>query len=56
MMREGLRAGKDVEGVAGEGGRWEMLRADVRGQANLGKYTGGSAGDTSSLFVANYTY
>lgn len=33
-----------------------LERAKANGQANLGKYTGGSAGDTSSLFVANYTY
>jgi len=33
-----------------------MARAKANGQANLGKYLGGAAGDTESLYVKNYVY
>eukprot|EP00286_Rhodomonas_abbreviata_P025773 CAMPEP_0181310752 /NCGR_PEP_ID=MMETSP1101-20121128/12760_1 /TAXON_ID=46948 /ORGANISM="Rhodomonas abbreviata, Strain Caron Lab Isolate" /LENGTH=355 /DNA_ID=CAMNT_0023417415 /DNA_START=8 /DNA_END=1075 /DNA_ORIENTATION=- len=33
-----------------------LERAKANGDAQLGKYEGGSKGDTSSLFVSNYSY
>lgn len=33
-----------------------ITRAKANGEATLGKYAGGAAGDTSSQYVANYSY
>lgn len=33
-----------------------LARAKANGEASMGKYEGGSGGDTSSQFVANYSY
>lgn len=33
-----------------------LARARANGEASLGKYAGGAAGDTSSMYVANYSY
>ena len=33
-----------------------LARAKANGEASNGKYEGGSGGDTSSQFVANYSY
>lgn len=33
-----------------------LARAKANGEASVGKYEGGSGGDTSSQFVANYSY
>ena len=33
-----------------------ITRARANSEATLGKYAGGAAGDTSSQFVANYSY
>jgi hypothetical protein len=33
-----------------------MKRVIANGQASMGKYAGGSGGDTESTYVANYSY